>query len=515
MGINKKNISDFIQKHYKKLLPLLFWAPVSAKAQNNVQQLNSAGDKIVNLSGAKIETSTETTSIEFRNISAEDSTITHPKYSGSDKTYVARTPKDLPEMSAGQAVLYKMRREFIGYFNSKGELEVLRTDARYCAAAPKVVTAVFRAECPHYNKNHLELRHAKDKMSRAFTDEAECLKYLKDKNNSLGEVIEDYCNFRKKYTKGKGGRKSVVVRAGFFQGGINEWTSCLRAAFCSPDENMQKFASIFIENTPENLAVRDSVINNVYKNGEFINGDEGVQKRLKTRPLLSKIRVEGIRGKIGFSQKFCDSLRYYTQKQKFDDEQKEFEHSQMVDAVKKLQEDYVIAWYLLAGNNSSSAASIDNDIAREFNKKTGKKISAKDVKKHGLGIHLSPGKILLYIESNINGGPYHKGIHPLTKTILAKFAQTFDENKMLTQEFLRQAAIVGISGAKETYEKFLQKVSALQNEEQEIVKNLERKIMRNPAPNDAIKLPLYEIHQDHKPIKMKLPQKFQQKTKQK
>lgn len=512
--MNKKNISEFIQKHYKKLLPLLFLAPVSAKAQNNTQPLNPSDVKVVNF-GDNEKISSENNTIEFTNVSAEDSTTVHPKYSGSDEPYVARTPKDLPEMSAEQAVLYQHRREFVGYFNSNGKFEVLRTDARYCAAAPKVITGVFRAECQHYNKSHLELRHAKDKMSRAFADETECLKYLKDENNSLGEVIEDYCNFRKKYTKGKGGRKSVVVRAGFFQGGINEWTACLRAAFCSPDENMQKFASIFIENTPENLAVRDSVINNVYnKDGEFINGDEGVQKRLKIRPLLSKLQVSGIKGDVGFSQKFCDSLRYYTQKQKFDDEQKEFKHSQMVDAVKKLQEDYVIAWYLLTGNNSSSATSIDNDIAREFNKKTGKKISAKEVKKHGLGIHLSPGKILIYIESNINGGPYHKGIYPLTKTILAKFAQTFDTNKMLSQEFLRQAAIVGISGAKETYEEFLQKVSALQNEEQEIVKKLERKIIRNPAPNDAIKVPVY-VRQEHKPIKLKLPQKFQQRTKQK
>lgn len=510
MGINKKNISDFIQKHYKKLLPLLFLAPVSAKAQNNTQQLNPSDVKVVNF-GDDEKISSENNTIEFMNV-AEDSTTVHPKYSGSDEPYVARTPKDLPEMSAEQAVLYKRRREFVGYFNSSGKFEVLRTDARYCAAAPKVITGVFRAECQHYNKSHLELRHAKDKMSRAFTDETECLKYLKDENNSLGEVIEDYCNFRKKYTKGKGGRKSVVVRAGFFQGGISEWTACLRAAFCSPDENMQKFASIFIENTPENLAVRDSVINNVYnKDGEFINGDEGVKKRLKIKPLLSKLHVSGIKGDVGFSQKFCDTLHYYTQKQKFDDEQKEFKHSQMVDAVKKLQEDYVIAWYLLAGNNCSAATSIDNDIAREFNKKTGKKISAKDVKKHGLGIRLSPGKILIYIESNINGGPYHKGIYPLTQKILGKFAQPFDTNKMLTGEFLRQAAIVGISGAKEAYEKFKEKVSVLQNEEQKVVKKLERRTFRIPAPNDAIKTPVYAVPQDHKPIKLRIPQKIPQK----
>ena len=515
MGINKKNISDFIQKHYKKLLPLLFLAPVSAKGQSNDQRLNSSDVKVVNFNGENKEALSESYTVEFASADMGDTTYIHPKYLGSAETYVAKTPKDLPEMSAGQAVVYKMYRMFVGYFDNKGELEVLRTDARYCAGAPKVVTGVFRAECPHYNKNHLELRHMQDKP-RALGNETERLKYFKDKNNSLGEVIEDYCNFRKKYAGGKNGRKSIVVRAGFFQGGINEWSACLRAAFCSPDENVHKFASMFIENTPENLAVRDSVINNVYnKDGEFINGDEGVQKRLKIRPLLSKLPVSGIKGNVGFSQKFCDALRYYTQNQKFDDEQKEFEHSKMVEAVKKLQEDYVIAWYLLAGNNCSAATSIDNDIAREFNKKTGKKITAKEVKNRGLGIHLSPGKILIYIESNINGGPYHKGIYPLTQKILSNFAKTFDTNKMLTGEFLRQASIVGISGAKEAYEKFKEKVSVLQREEQEVVKKLERRTMKVPAPNDAIKVPMYAIPQDHKPIKLRIPQRIPQKIPQK
>ena len=71
--------------------------------------------------------------------------------------------------------------------------------------------------------------------------------YVKSENNSLGEVIKDYCNFRKKLVKTPNGHKSIVVRAGFFQGGVQEWTACLRAAFCSSDVNAQKFASNFIE----------------------------------------------------------------------------------------------------------------------------------------------------------------------------------------------------------------------------------------------------------------------------
>ena len=64
-------------------------------------------------------------------------------------------------------------------------------------------------------------------------------------------------------------------------------------------------------------------------------------------------------------------------------------------------------------------------------------------------------------------------------------------------------------------DKFKEKVSVLQREEQEVVEKLEKRTMKIPAPNDAIKVPVYVMPQEHKPIKLKIPQRIPQKIPQK
>ena len=492
MGENRLN--NFAKKHAKKLLPLLMLTPLTLKAQ-------------------------ESSLTEFDKIEITDSVINHPKYDFGLKPYVAESYKDLPEMSAKQAIV-NPHKIYVGYFDNKGELQVIRTDCRYSAAAPDILTGVFRAECPHYKKEHITERHIEDKVPSGFTTE-EYFDYVKSENNSLGEVIKDYCNFRKKLVKTPNGHKSIVVRAGFFQGGVQEWTACLRAAFCSSDVNAQKFASNFIEESSENLTIRDSVINAIYKDNELITGEEGVQKRITIRPLLSKLKVNGLSAKVAgktcLSQKFCDSLKYYTRKQEFSDEKAEFEHKKMSASVKKLQEDYLLAWYLLAGKSNMTANIVDTHMAQEMNRKASKniaKVTAAQVKEHGFGIYADTGNILGYVESNVNGGPYFDGyyksgnkrvftgFYKLTERILKSFIEPFNKNKILTGDFLFQAAVVGISGAQAVYEKFKQKQNVLQTEEQTLIDELQKTQFKETAPRDALNIPSNKIAF---PQKIKIP----------
>ncbi len=478
--MDKDSINKFIHKHYKKVLPLLLFAPLTSKAQD--------------LKQSEIE------SIE--KIEVIDSTAVNPEYDLSEEPHVAESCYDLPQMSAKQALI-SPHKIYVGYFDNKGELQVIRTDCRYSAAAPDLLTGVFRAECPHYSQSVLTERHIEGKIPRGFTKE-EYLNYLKSPNNPLGEVIRDYCNFRKKLINTANGRRSIVVRAGFFQGGVNEWSDCLRAAFCSPDVYAQKFASEYIESTPENLAIRDSVINSTYQNNELIIGEEGVKKRLAVRPLLSKIKVSGLRAKVGgitcLSDKFCDSLKYYTHEQKFDSDEKNSEFNKMSNAVKNMQVKYLTEYYLLAKDGTKTADIVDTYMAQELNKKnqTSEKVTPQKIKEHGFGIYAGIGRTMGYVESNVNGGPYFdgyyrgkngrtfNGFYKLTEQILKKFMQPFDKNKIFTLEYLYQASVIGISGAQKTYEKFKEKQNVLQQEEQIEFKKMEEQYFQKVAPRDAI-----------------------------
>lgn len=431
-----------------------------------------------------------------------DSLMEHPKYDSQMKPYVAETYRDLPVMSAAEATI-NPHKTYVGYFDNHGELQVIRTDCRYSAATPDMLAGVRRAECTNYNTKYLQKRHIADRVPRGFTlDEA--YDYFKSPNNSLGEMTYDYCNFRKKYIGSGANKRSIVVRAGFFQGGVNEWTACLRAAYCSSDEYVRKFASNFIVDTKENLAVRDSVMKVIYdKDGEFISGEEGVKKRIRISPLLNKITIESIGGRVGgykcLNDKLCNLLLHYTKKQKFKNENEEFEYNKMANGLKKLEEDYTIAWYPLAGKTTKISKNADIYVANETNKKVKPnkpKVTSEQVKAKGGGIYTPPGVLLAFLESSVNGGPYFdgyakgstsNGYYPLTYKVLKNFMAPFNKNKLLTQEFLRQAALLGISGAKAAYEAFNTKLNKLQKEEQEIIDRLQKNKFKPVAPQDAVR----------------------------
>lgn len=501
--VQQIKINDFFRKHVKQALPLMFLAPSTTKAQPQVTSEQTVTEVI-------------------------DSAVNNPQYDMMMQPYIAETGKALPQMSAEQGVI-SPHKTYVGYFDNHGELQVVRTDCRYSTAAPDLLISVFRAECTHYSKVALEKRQIADNVPTGFTLD-EYYTYLKSPNNTIGEVVRDYCNFRKKNLKTANGTKSVVVRAGFFQGSVDAWTACLRAAYCSPDENVRKFASLFIADSKENVAIRDSVMNTVYKNGEFISGEEGVKKRIRIRPLLSKIKVENIGERNGgflcLNNKFCNTLSYYTHKQKFKNETDEFNHNKMVEAVKKMQEDYVLAWYLLAGRNTMIAQNADIYMAGEINKKvanrTKLRVTPQQVKEKGVGIYAEPGVLMCFLESNINGGPYFNGyakgnssngFYPLTYKILKNFVQPFNKNKLLTEDFLRQASLTGISGAQQTYEKFKHQKEELQKEEQAFIEKLKQSKFKTIAPQDAIRSQ-YPQKPDlqPKPFKLlKLPQKQAEK----
>ena len=492
--VQQTKINNFIRKHIKKVLPLMFIAPSVSKAQTVIEP-----EQII----------TE----------ANDTSVHNPQYDVKLKPYIATNGQELPQMTAGQSVI-NYHKTYVGYFDNTGELQVVRTDCRY-SNATDMLAGVFRAECAHYSIETLEKRQIADKVPYGFNLE-EYYDYLKNPDNTIGEVIRDYCNFRKKNIKTSRGKKSVVVRAGFFQGDVYSWTSCLRASYCSPDEDVRKFASLFINDSEENLAIRDSVMRAVYKNGEFISGEEGVEKRLNIRPLLSKIRVENIAERNGrfiyLSNKFCNTLKYYTQKQEFKNETEEYNHNKMFTAVKKLQEDYVLAWYLLAGKNTMISQNADVYMANKINTKiasrTKSRVTPKQVKEKGYGIYTEPGIIMCFLESSINGGPYFNGysknnkangFYPLTYNILKDFIKPFNKNKLLTEDFLRQAALTGISGAQKAYEKFKSKKEYLQKEEKDFVRNLNKNKFMNTAPQDAIKKQYLQIVKPEPLNLLKLP----------
>lgn len=480
--MNRKDFNDWLRKHAKKLtLGILIGgaSPLSATAQNITEKPN-------------IKDSIE--------VSAQH--LTYPEYDANAAPVVETSATKLGQMTAQQAQM-NLHKIYVGHFNEDGELEVFRADAR-CVAAGDVLTGVFRRECGHYTKKYLT-RSVTDNVRTDGMSHEEYYNWATSDAHDLGEVIYNYCNFRQKKQNGN----TIVVRAGFFQGGINEWSQCLRFAYCTNNENMRSFAAHFIDDDEYNRTLRDSIMAKIYQDGKLIEGEEGVQKRMSVLGALQKIKVHGLSRTVGgrtcFSQEFCDLLQNTATAKKFAVMEEQYRYDAVRKDICQMQEDYVLNFYAIAGRHNRVAENADILAAQNINTVNSRKhsgiakVTPQQVNQNNATVKtISWADATMFMESIINGGCNYKGIYPEVKSGLQKFLGYYKKNNpcdnILTEKYLHQMSILGISGAKEAYAKFLSLKQQLENEEERI---REEKFNR---PNR------YEIKRDNTNINSLRPQ---------
>ena len=476
--MNKKEFGNWLEKHAKKIA--LFMLMVTGSAHVGGQN-------------TKILAESDTTEVKADDYSS------HQKYDPFMVPHVETSASLLPVMSVRQAILTN-HKMYVGHFNEQGNLEVFRTDCRYVAAGD-ALSAVFRRECTHNAKVLLNEENVCQAYGGRGFSRQEYLDWAKSSKHSLGEVVKDYYNPRKKTFGGAKGRTTIVVRLGFFQGGVNEWKQCLRSAYCSNNENMRKFAEHFIEDNELNRQIRDSVINTIYENNKMIKGENGVKKRMSVLGYMNKIPVKGISRKYGkyncFSQEFCDLLRSCTGERKFDDLNKQNEYDKLVRDIAEMQERYVLNFYMLSGLRNRPAENADAGAAAKINASTGngvRKVTPEEVKEKGWAIKANGwADVALFVDSAINGGAYFKGIHPGAQSGLKNFLSFYHKSNpcdnILTENFLFQAASLGIGGAEEAYLQFKSQVKELEYQEQNEADKLTKKKDWNTLKTDNIASP--------------------------